>query len=94
MACILAGKPDDGTTHINRMEDGEVGVITQWDNPSKIGLAIQRIGDSGDAISANGIAFLGLSWKEHAYLSLCDIEEDDSPRRVRILQPGEKIEVT
>lgn len=75
-------KKDDGTVHPSDMKDGDVGVITSSIGNTYIGCAVQKINKALQLLGSTHSS----NWTEANGMS--------SQFRVRILKPGDTLEVT
>ena len=80
MSVRLIKKSDDGTICANSMKNGQLAEIVKWPNGMYVGETIQRCGSRLDMIGRDIVLSVAL-----------DSRDDD--RRVRLLEPGELIEV-
>jgi len=82
MGAKLHSKPSDETISALDLSDGQVAVITRWGNAGvHVGSVVQMVEDRIVSIGCRC-----LSWDHYCGL--------DQTHRVRVLQPGELIEVT
>lgn len=82
MGAKLHSKPSDETIPALDLSDGQVAVITRWGNGGvHVGSVVQMVEDSIVSIGCRC-----LRWDHNCGL--------DQTHRVRVLQPGELIEVT
>ena len=69
---------------VDRMKDGQIGVITLWEgHPDVLGRVVQRNGSNLISIGKSS----GCGWANVLQAA------DNSGRRVRLLEPGERIEI-
>lgn len=78
-------KQNDGSVPVTKMKDGDLAVITQWVNPNYVGRVVQRHRNFLIAVGENQGKGLGEFFYEGQVI--------DERLSVRILQPGELIEV-
>ena len=80
MGCKLVEQDMMQGIPVSQMQDGQVGVTVAWGNANCVGMVIQRHGKKLVAVGEN----FGQGWD-----GITECEEC----RVRILQPGERIEI-
>lgn len=81
MGAVLETKEKRGTVTPREMEDGQIGIIVSWTVTDLWGKLVQRWGGRLIVLGEpSGLSYVGLT--------------NDPRCQVRILQPGEKIEIT
>lgn len=87
MSVKLHGRKPDETIPVREMADGDIAVVTEWRDEQCVGWIVTRYKESLVAIGKEGLDGWEGLWSD----GKCRLQDK---YRVRILQPGELIEVT